>query len=104
MLNAVGAIRTNCFSQRCAGIGWEGRAGDWLTEPSTPPYLPYPPLFAPKVPPILLGIAVGCALYYLGQLVGLGDHLGPVIASGERADGADDLLLWTSSTAKISWR
>jgi hypothetical protein len=60
--------------------------------------------FVPKVPPILLGIAVGCALYYLGQLVGLGDHLGPVIASGERADGADDLLLWTSSTAKISWR
>jgi sulfate permease, SulP family len=41
--------------------------------------------FVPKVPPILLGIAVGCALYYLGQLVGLGDHLGPVVASGERA-------------------
>jgi len=37
------------------------------------------------MPPILVGIAVGCALYYLGQLVGLGDHLGPVIASGERA-------------------
>ena len=41
--------------------------------------------FAPKVPPILVGIAVGCALYYLGQLVGLGDHLGPVIANGDRA-------------------
>jgi MFS superfamily sulfate permease-like transporter len=41
--------------------------------------------FVPKVPPILLGIAVGCALYYLGQLVGLGDHLGPVVANGERA-------------------
>jgi MFS superfamily sulfate permease-like transporter len=38
-----------------------------------------------KLPSILLGIAVGCALYYLGQLVGLGDHLGPVVASGERA-------------------
>jgi MFS superfamily sulfate permease-like transporter/CRP-like cAMP-binding protein len=41
--------------------------------------------FAPKVPPILVGIAVGCALYYLGQLVGLGDHLGPIIANGDRA-------------------
>ncbi len=41
--------------------------------------------FAPKVPPILVGIAVGCALYYLGQLVGLGEHLGPVIANGDRA-------------------
>ena len=34
---------------------------------------------------MLVGIVLGCALYYLCQLVGLGDHLGPVIASGERA-------------------
>jgi SulP family sulfate permease len=40
---------------------------------------------APKVPPIVVGIAVGCALYYLARLVGLGDHLGPVIANGDRA-------------------
>jgi len=62
--------------------------------------------FAPKVPPILVGIAVGCALYYLGQLVGLGDHLGPVIASGERARWGrrSSPTSWTSSTAKISWR
>ena len=39
-----------------------------------------------KCRPILVGIAVGCALSYLGRLVHLiGDHLGPVIASGERA-------------------
>jgi sulfate permease, SulP family len=30
---------------------------------------------APKVPPIVVGIAVGCALYYLARLVGLGDIL-----------------------------
>jgi sulfate permease, SulP family len=41
--------------------------------------------FAPKVPPIVVGIAIGCALYYLGHLVGLGDHLGPMIANGDRA-------------------
>jgi sulfate permease, SulP family len=41
--------------------------------------------FAPKVPPILVGIAVGCGLYYFGRLAGLGDHLGPVIANGDRA-------------------
>jgi len=39
----------------------------------------------PKVPPMLLGIVLGCALYYLCLFVGLGSHLGPVIASQERA-------------------
>jgi sulfate permease, SulP family len=36
----------------------------------------------PKIPPILVGIGVGCVLYYLGELAGLGLYLGPVIASG----------------------
>jgi sulfate permease, SulP family len=40
----------------------------------------------PKVPPLLLGIGFGTALYYLGQLAGLGSYLGPVIANGERAN------------------
>ncbi len=39
----------------------------------------------PKVPPMLVGIALGCALYYLFQMAGLGAHLGPVIANQERA-------------------
>ncbi|MGD0418680.1 MAG: SulP family inorganic anion transporter [Xanthobacteraceae bacterium] len=39
----------------------------------------------PKVPPLLVGIVLGCALYYLCRLVGLGSELGPVIASQERA-------------------
>src|SRR5581483_904508 len=39
----------------------------------------------PKVPPILVGIGLGTALYYLGQLAGLGAHLGPVIANAPRA-------------------
>jgi sulfate permease, SulP family len=39
----------------------------------------------PKVPPILVGIVLGCALYCLFQFVGLGSHLGPVIANQERA-------------------
>jgi SulP family sulfate permease len=37
-----------------------------------------------KIPPILVAIAVGCALYYLCELIGLGDYLGPVIASASR--------------------
>jgi sulfate permease, SulP family len=38
----------------------------------------------PKVPPMLVGIGVGCALYYVGKLAGLGGYLGPIIASGPR--------------------
>jgi sulfate permease, SulP family len=39
----------------------------------------------PKVPPVLVGIVLGCALYYLCRLVGLGSEIGPVIASQERS-------------------
>jgi sulfate permease, SulP family len=39
----------------------------------------------PKVPPMLVGIVLGCALYYVCQFAGLGVHLGPVIANQERA-------------------
>jgi SulP family sulfate permease len=39
----------------------------------------------PKVPPMLVGIVLGCTLYYLCRLTGLGAELGPVIASQERA-------------------
>ena len=39
----------------------------------------------PKVPPILVGIGLGCTLYYVGELAGLGSYLGPIIASGPRA-------------------
>ncbi len=45
-----------------------------------------PQKLVPKVPPLLLGIGLGSALYYLGQLAGLGAHLGPVILNGERAN------------------
>jgi sulfate permease, SulP family len=38
----------------------------------------------PKVPPMLVGIGLGCALYYVGKLAGLGGYLGPIIASGPR--------------------
>src|SRR5271168_4944110 len=40
---------------------------------------------APKVPPILVGIGLGCILYYVAKLAGLGGYLGPIIASGPRA-------------------
>src|SRR5271170_1939271 len=39
----------------------------------------------PKVPPMLVGIGVGCGLYYVGEFAGLGGFLGPIIASGPRA-------------------
>ena len=39
----------------------------------------------PKVPPLLIGIGLGCIVYYVGELVGLGSYLGPVIATGPRA-------------------
>jgi sulfate permease, SulP family len=39
----------------------------------------------PKVPPVLVGIVLGCTLYYFCRFVGLGSELGPVIASQERA-------------------
>src|SRR5580704_171430 len=41
--------------------------------------------FVPKVPPMLVGIVLGCALYYACQLAGLSAALGPVIASQQRA-------------------
>jgi MFS superfamily sulfate permease-like transporter len=36
----------------------------------------------PKIPPLLVGIGVGSALYYLGLAIGLSDRLGPVVSSG----------------------
>ena len=39
----------------------------------------------PKVPPMLVGIGLGCILYYVGVLAELGSYLGPIIASGPRA-------------------
>jgi sulfate permease, SulP family len=39
----------------------------------------------PKVPPIFVAIAVGCAPYFLCKLAGFGDYLGPVITSASRA-------------------
>jgi sulfate permease, SulP family len=38
----------------------------------------------PKVPPVILGMAAGCVLYYLAVLAGLGHYVGPVIASEPR--------------------
>src|ERR1700733_11981052 len=38
-----------------------------------------------KIPPMLIGIVLGCALYYFCQAIGLGAYLGPVIANQERA-------------------
>ena len=38
-----------------------------------------------RVPPVIVGIAVGTALYYLFQAAGLGAHLGPVIESEPHA-------------------
>jgi SulP family sulfate permease len=38
----------------------------------------------PKVPPIIVAIALGCALYFFCKLVGLGAYLGPVITSASR--------------------
>jgi MFS superfamily sulfate permease-like transporter/CRP-like cAMP-binding protein len=38
----------------------------------------------PKVPPMLIGIGLGCILYYVVKLAGLGGYLGPIIASGPR--------------------
>ena len=34
---------------------------------------------------MLVGIGLGCILYYVGMLAGLGSYLGPIIASGPRA-------------------
>ena len=39
----------------------------------------------PKVSAMLVGIGLGCTLYYVGVLAGLGSYLGPIIASGPRA-------------------
>jgi sulfate permease, SulP family len=38
----------------------------------------------PKIPPIIVGISLGCMLYYPCRLAGLGSYLGPIIASGPR--------------------
>jgi sulfate permease, SulP family len=38
----------------------------------------------PNVPPMLVGIGLGCILYYVVKLAGLGGYLGPIIASGPR--------------------
>ena len=38
----------------------------------------------PKVPPIIVAVALGCALYFLCKLAGLGAYLGPVITSTSR--------------------
>ncbi len=35
----------------------------------------------PKIPPILVAIAIGCLLYFLCKLLGFGAYLGPVITS-----------------------
>ena len=37
-----------------------------------------------NIPPMLIAIALGCALYFVCQLAGLGGYLGPVIASEPR--------------------
>jgi sulfate permease, SulP family len=39
----------------------------------------------PRIPPVVVGMAVGCALYYGLLGLGFGDHLGPVIAGEPRA-------------------
>ena len=41
--------------------------------------------FSAKTPPMLIGIVLGCALYYLCLALGFGAYLGPVIANQERA-------------------
>jgi MFS superfamily sulfate permease-like transporter len=38
----------------------------------------------PKIPPIIVAIALGCVLYFLCKLIGLGAYLGPVITSASR--------------------
>jgi SulP family sulfate permease len=38
----------------------------------------------PNVPPMLVGIGLGCILYYVVKLAGFGGYLGPIIASGPR--------------------
>jgi sulfate permease, SulP family len=38
----------------------------------------------PRVPPIFVGVGLGCILYYLAKLAGFGGYLGPIIASGPR--------------------
>jgi sulfate permease, SulP family len=38
----------------------------------------------PKVPPIIVAIVLGCALYFFCRLIGLGAYLGPVITSASR--------------------
>jgi sulfate permease, SulP family len=40
--------------------------------------------FLPRIPPIIVAIALGSALYFLCKLVGLGAYLGPVITSASR--------------------
>ena len=54
----------------------------------------------PKVPPILVGIGLGCILYYALELAGLGSHLGPIIASGPRAAIGPTALPYFSGLAR----
>jgi MFS superfamily sulfate permease-like transporter len=39
---------------------------------------------APKIPPLLVGLAVGTGVYYLLVALGLSDHLGPVIGGATK--------------------
>src|SRR5271154_3757236 len=54
------------------------------------------------VPPILVGIGLGCILYYGGELAGLGSYLGPVIASGPRAPIGPTAFPYFSGLARES--
>jgi sulfate permease, SulP family len=54
----------------------------------------------PKVPPMLVGIGVGCILYYGCALAGLGGSLGPVIASGPRAAMGSTAFPYFASLAR----
>lgn len=42
--------------------------------------------WAPKIPPLVVGIGVGSGLYYIGVAAGMADRLGPVITSGPSAN------------------
>ena len=55
----------------------------------------------PRVPPILVGMGAGCILYYLGELAGLGSHLGPIIASEPRAEIGVTALPYFAGLARV---
>jgi len=58
-------------------------------------------LLPPKVPPMLVGIILGCVLYYLCQLLGLGAHLGPVIADQPRAKIAQTVFSYFTEVKSV---